>query len=226
MAFMYQVTVRGVYFAQRIINVFSYLSGGAGSPTPSAFDLLKAMGFVLEGDPPIFVPGSLAAGFRRLTSEHYSFTEVEARNLYSVTDFYSLAYNPAVPGLSSGSDLSPAVAYGFFSNRVRLDIKRGFKRIVGVEAEACGDGGVIVAPYVGFANTLATQMSAILDGDLGATYAPSVFQFEKYTTPSGKSAYRPYEDEAVGLTHVAAGVTFSPYLETRTQVSRQYGRGS
>jgi hypothetical protein len=57
------------------------------------------------------------------------------------------------------------------------------------------------------------------------TYTPCVVQKEKYTTPSGKDAYRYYATESAQAPHLAVGVAWEVYDTERSQVSRQYGHG-
>ena len=58
-------------------------------------------------------------------------------------------------------------------------------------------------------------------------YTPYVFGREKYVVEeSGKDAYRYYEDEATQLEHIALITAFTIKPTTRTQTTRQYGRGS
>lgn len=223
---LYQVTLRGTFYTNQVLNVWSYLSGGTLGAAPSAFDLLKAMGFIPSGDPPVYPSDTLFAALRSLVSDSVHYAEVEARNLYSTTDFYLAAFNPVVSGTTSGIDQSPLVAYGLQSNRTRTDIRRGFKRFAGVVEEATTNGGLLTGDFPGALADVATKMGEVLSGDFDATYSPSVFSFEKYETPKGNDAYRPYPTEADQLEHVASPVTWSGYPQVRSQTSRQYNRGS
>lgn len=223
---IYTVTLRGLYYGQQIINTFAYVSAGTGSPTPSAFDLLNAMGFIPSGDPPALPDETIFAFIRGLVNNNMAFTEVEARNLYSVTDFYLFGYSPAVVGLIDGIDVSPMTAYGLRSNRVRTDIRRGFKRFCGVVEEATTNGGFLVGGYITTLADVADAMSEVLEGTFEATYQPSILSYEMYTVPPAKPAYRPYETEEEQLEHAAIGVTWAGYDTVRSQVSRQYGRGA
>jgi hypothetical protein len=58
------------------------------------------------------------------------------------------------------------------------------------------------------------------------TFTPYVFGTVKYTTPSGKDAYKYYPTEVEQLDHIAKINQFNLKPQVRTQVSRQYGRGS
>lgn len=223
---IYEVVLRALYHEQNIINVFTYVDGGGVGAVPSAFDLLTAMGFVPTDPAPTFPADTVFDSIRNLVSTNVLFTEVEARNLYSTTDFYLLGYSPVVAGLVVGAGLSPAMAYGLKSNRVRTDIRRGFKRFVGVVEEGTSEGGIVCCGFPALVTDVAEKMSALLSGTSFAVYHPAVASFEKYTTPSGRFAYKPYATEAEQLDHTAHPVTWSGYTEVRTQTSRQYGRGA
>ena len=76
---------------------------------------------------------------------------------------------------------------------------------------------------------LATAMGATLnytDEGNALSFAPAIISKEKYTTPSGKEAYKYYASEVLQAAHTATGILWEIYGETRTQGSRQYGRGS
>lgn len=72
-------------------------------------------------------------------------------------------------------------------------------------------------------------MSATLtydDSGNTLTFTPCIAQKEEYTTPRGKKAYKYYPTEVAQAAHLASGIAWSYYPQTRTQGSRQYGRGS
>lgn len=223
---IYRVLLRGAYFEPLWVTEWTYVSSG-GTPTGgTALDLIDAMGFVLGGDPPAPPNPSVAFSLQNLQSEDALWNEVECQNLYSDTDFYLLGYNPSQAGLAVGVSTSPVLAYGIRSNRVTLAVRRGFKRFVGVTEEAMGLGGSIVPGYLDAVSLVAERMSEVLTGASGATYTPSILHLDSYTTPSGRTAYRPFPTEAEQLDNAAVGVTWQPYEQVRTQRSRQYGHGS
>lgn len=222
---IYQVTLRGNYYGQQIINVFSYVSAIPFTGTASAAELLEKMGFFPTGDPPVVDPTTLFGFLVGLTSTSLHFTEVEAVNLYDPTDFFLEAFSPAIDGEAAGFDMSPFTSYGLFSNRLRRDIRRGFKRFAGVLEEAVTNGGLITGAYVTQLDNTAHAMSVQLDGDDGAVYYPAVLSFEAYTTPKGNTAYKQRATEALQLEHSMYPIEWAAYAEIRSQVSRQYKRG-
>lgn len=222
---LYEVTVRGSLYGQSVINVFSYSVTTGVIVTPSASELLNLMGFVPVGDPAELPAGTLFAAWRALVSVDVNFLSVEARELYSLTDFFEVAYSPAEVGGQANSAFSPFVAFGVFSNRVRTDIRRGFKRFAGVTEAQVDAGGDLEAGAVTALALVASKMSLVLSGAT-ADYSPSVISREKVIDPvTGKVTYQLYADPVEQFEHTARGVTYAGYDTVRSQTSRQYGRG-
>jgi len=227
MAF-YRVTLRQEYFGQQCINEWSYFSPDTLGATPSSLELLTLMGFIPEGDPLAFPADTIAAALAVVQSDNVQYLSVEARELYSLTDFYEAAYSPPLTGENTGGDsMSPFVAYGSFSNRVRTDIRRAFKRFVGVMEADVAAGGELTSGSVTENTTLADAMSEILAGAT-AVYSPAVFSLLKEPIPDTdpvRYRYVKYPDPADQDEHTARGISFAPYTVVRSQTSRQYGRG-
>jgi hypothetical protein len=190
----------------------------------TAVELLTLLGFVPTGDPATFTADSVALAVQTLCSDDLSFLEVQVEELYTPTDFYTAAFSPAVHGIEGAGIASITDAFGFYSARIRTDIKRSFKRIPAVPADAYLGGSVFTETYVGLLTDLATKMSVQLEG-VSATYSPATFQFQFYTTPAGNPAYKKYVDPEEQADHVAYPLVWTPYETVRTQVSRQIGRG-
>lgn len=224
---LYEVVLRSQYFGQQCINVFNYVNSPGIGVTPNALELLTEMGFIPTGDPLEFPADSVMALIQSISNTSVEFTSVEARELYSITDFYEAVYSPPIQGTAtSGDPVAPFMAYGLYSSRVRLDIRRAFKRFVGVSEGYVGSGGVLTAGITPVLVDLAAAMSAPLTG-LTAEYLPCVISREKIVDPeTGKVTYELYESEEEQYDHVAAPLTYTYYTTVRSQVSRQYGRGS
>lgn len=222
---LYEVTVRGSLYGQSTVNVFSYAVPDVLLATPTAAELLALLGFVPIGDPAELPTDTLFAAWRALVSVDVNFLSAEARELYSLTDFFEVAYSPAEVGGQANSAFSPFVAFGLFSNRVRTDIRRGFKRLAGVTEAQVDAGGVLASGAETDLALVATRMSAMLAG-AAADYFPAVISREKITDEvTGKVTYQLYDDPAVQYDHTAVGVTYAGYENVRSQTSRQYGRG-
>lgn len=223
-----EVTLRQAYFGQEVINRFHYVSSGTPGAVSLSFALLSAMGFIYASTPPTSSSGLLFGFLRSMQSDELDYIEVEAKNLYSVTDFYTRPWVTPTSGVVGNEPQSPVLAYGFNTNRVVSNIRRGQRRFCGVDDSTVGEGGALVGSWLTYLATVAESMSDVLEYDDEGntiTFSPAVLSFEKYTTPGGNPAYRPYPTEAEQLTHAALGILWSPKPQARSQVSRQYGRG-
>lgn len=226
---LYELTMFGTFFNQAVVNRFNYLSQGEPASVLGSFGLMKAFGAI--PDNLIYPAGSLFVTLMGGLSSQLKITSVVARAaaLYAPTDFYERPFPTPYVGGNSGQALSPAMAYGFRTSRIRLDIDRGTKRFAGVTETESDAGGVLSAATMAFLTSVATKMSAPLtynDEGNTVTYTPCVVGKEKYTTPKGQKAYRYYPTLAEQLDHIATGILWQPYDTVRTQTSRQYGRGN
>lgn len=223
-----EVTLRQSYSQQQCINRFHYYSDDTPAGSVGAFGLINAMGFVGTGDPVVYPAGSLFTLMRGIQSTALQYIEVEARDLYDPFNFYTRPFPQPTLGASGGEGASPALATGFRSTRVRSDIGRGFKRLPGISESAMAAGGLIDAGVLASLAPLSAALSAGLtyvDGVNTYNYVPVVLGFERYMTPSGKFAYRPYATAEEQAEHMATGIVYSAMAQVRTQTSRQYGRG-
>lgn len=223
---LYEVTLRQSYYGQLCVNVFSYITLPGIGVTPNALELLTLMGFIPEGDPLAFPDDTVANAIFSFQSSAVNFLSAEARELYSVTDFYEAAYSPPIIGnLDTGDDMSPLVSFGFYTARVRTDIRRGFKRFVGVTEGIIDNGGLIGSGIVAALTDCAEAMSEELGG-VTAAYSPCVISRERIVDPETEHVtYRLYETEAEQEEHVANPLVYTFYDAVRSQTSRQYGRG-
>lgn len=224
-----EVTITQKYAEQEIINRWNYLA--TGTPAAASFSLAMcyAMGGIEDGGS--YPAGTVCVTLAAIQAQAVEFVEISARDVYSVTDFYTNPFSPALVGGQVAAGLSPATAYGFRTNRTRLDIRRGTKRFVGVTETQQFAAGQIEASFVASGLTnLATAMSAVLtydDEGNTLTFTPVIVGKEKYQSNSNpvRYAYKYYDDEEDQLDHLMSSIIWSPYDTTRTQVSRQYGRG-
>jgi hypothetical protein len=225
-----ELIVNGTLFDQLTVNRFHYVMSGTPAAVTPSFALCHATGYlasrVTTGS---FASGTLAKQHQARTSSAFSFVSAYARNLYSVTDFYESPFPVNPQGEIGGECLSPLMAFGFVSNRVRTDIRRGMKRFAGVPEASVGSGGTVTgAEYTAQAawgDVLSDTLTYDDEGNT-LTFVPAVLGLVEYTTPSGKKAYKPYATEVLQLEHVAQGVAYVPYTRVRSQNSRQYGKGS
>lgn len=226
---LFEVVLEQEYAGQTCINRWNYVSSGTPAAVSLSFALMVAMGWVQEGVPLAFPSGTVARTIQAAQSNAVRFVQVAVKDVFSVTDFYELPYPAGVMGSVAAEGLSPALAWGFRTNRVRSDVSRGYKRIVGMTEDRVGAQGIIVAGSMDIPQNIADAMSDVLtydDEGNTLTFTPCVAGKDSYTTDSGRTAYRYYPDLTEQLEHTAVGVVWSPYTSARTQTSRQYGRGS
>lgn len=232
---IYEVVLQQTYAAQQCINRFNYVSSGVPAAVTGSFALAQSLGSIWDGAlvPPAYPPTKLMRKIAGMQSTSVTFDLLSVKNLYSVTDFYESPFIQALAGAQSGTDnVTPALAYGFRTNRVRTDIRRATKRFTGViEANMQTGGNILPAFLTAQMAVVAAEMSLVQNyNDSGntITFSPAVCGKESY--PSNpqhpeRMAYRYYATEALQLQHTALGVIWDPYSTIRTQVSRQYGRG-
>jgi len=235
MASVYEVTLSGFYFLQGFINRWNYIGTGTPETATMAFHLNAALGFHPTGGTP--ASGTLLAAIIAVQSSSMEWSSALCLNPYDPTDFDDAPFVPVVVGIDSGGTAaSPVLALGFRTNRVRLDIGRGYKRFGGLTEGIMTTGGGIEATFEADIEEIVARMSETLvvtDGAATLTFAPAVLQKEKYAVPDTdpvRYAYRYWrpldeEGEAAQLALAASPVTWQAYQDVRSQVSRQYGRG-
>lgn len=227
---IYEVTLTQRYFDQLAINRWNYLSTGTPIGVTGSFALLTAMGLIDSAG--VFPTGTIGEQLNGFQPVEVVWEGALCKAIREAPlDFYDYAYPAGTNGGNAGTDAaSPALAYGFRTNRTRTDIRRATKRFVGVLEGGTNDGGVIDSATLTELEDLAALMSETLsytDGGNSLTFAPIVVQKEEYTVPSsGKKAYRYYDTISEQMDHIMTGIVWTPYDRVRTQTSRQYGHGA
>lgn len=227
---LYEVTLEQEYFGQQIINKWNYDSGTIPSGSLGALLALVGMGWTPFGDIDAFGADTIAGQLQAGQATAVNFVQAIAKNLYSVTDFYTYAFPPNTAGANGGvNPMSPMVAYGFATDRTRSDIRRGQKRFVGVTEADVGGGGILLDATKTYWQALGDTMADInavpVEGS-AVTFTPYVFGRVAYTTDSGKTAYKYYDTEVEQRAHIARINQWTLKSAIRSQTSRQYGRGS
>lgn len=224
---IYEVTLRTRYVEQLCINNWNYFVPSGIGVTPNALELLTLMGLIPIGSPLAFPADTIGEQLQLLQSDNLTYLSSEARELYSLTDFYEAVYAPGLAGGATGGDsMPPFVAYGLYSSRVRTDIKRGTKRFAGAMESGSNAGGTVVGTAASTLVDLATAMTATLEG-FSAFYHPCIVSREFIpATEDDPAKYQLYADPEVQEDHLAIDVVWTPYEHIRSQVSRQRGRGN
>lgn len=224
-----EVVLEQVYNGQQCINRWNYMASGTPGGTTLSFGLISALGFLPTST--TLLAGSVGAELQSLQNPSVRFVQATVRGVFLDDDFYGSPFLASTFGTraSQGEPITSVNAFGFRSTRVKQSIGRGYKRFVGMSEGVVGDYGNLTSPTL-------TQMTAVADAmsdtlsfdDEGSTlsYVPCIAQKLKYTTPSGKTAYKYYSTETLQAPHNALGISWEGYNTTRTQVSRQVGRGS
>ena len=224
-----ELKLRQIYAGQECLNVFNFVSNGTPAAVTLSLALVNAFGAIPSAG--VYPATSFLQTLRALQSANVSYDFIEAKDVYSVTDFYGTAFNPNLAGAVSGESLSPAAAFGFRSNRTRSDIRRGSKRFVGVAEADNGTLGVIAGATVTRCQAMATALSTpitYVDEGQTITFSPIVVSKEEYDVPGSspvRKAYKYYETETEQLQHIMTGAVWDYQTSVRTQGSRQYGRG-
>lgn len=226
---LYEVVLNQTYFAQECVNRWNYGCVGEPVGVTGSFGLTFALGAILEGDPLDLPVGGFMATLQALQNSQVVFVDLLVRNVYDPTDFYTYAWTTPIVGGVAGGGVSPTVAFGFRTNRLRADIRRGQKRFVGVSLSDDANGGLFTGTTVTRMNAMAAKMSEVLEytgGGNSLQFSPAVCKRERYTTPAGNPAYRYFASESTQATNSVGPVTWERLVDSRTQGSRQYGRGA
>lgn len=224
---LYELVFYMTYFGQQCVNRFNYVSSGSSGAFSGSLGLMNAIGALDDQTPP--VSNTLMGDLLNAMSSSVTMDAVSIRAIYDVEDFVEQVYStPVVGGDTSATPTSPAIAYSLVSNRVRQDIRRGQKRLVGVSEELIEDGGIVsagqIAVLINLAETMADTLDYTASGDT-ITYVPAIVGKEKYVAPSGRDAYRYYATLAAQTAHLALSPVWSVRPYVSTQRSRQYGHG-
>lgn len=223
-----EVVLHQEYYNQQTVNRWNYLSSGSPASVTLSFALLSAMGFIPTTT--TLLDDTIGGELQTLQNTGVLFVQAIAKAVYVDEDFFDNPFYANTRGATGASagDLAPVDAFGFRSSRVKQSIGRGYKRFVGVADEVIGAGGALIGGAVAQADLLAAKMGETLtydDSGNTLTFTPCICQKKEYITPRGKKAYEYWPTEAEQIAHSAGGIAWEAYKTTRTQTSRQYGRG-
>jgi len=227
-----EATLAQIYGGVECISRFNYLSTGTPAAASLSFLLTRALGAIAVAS--VYPATKLMQKIANVQATTVEFSVLTVKDMYSVTDFYSLPFIEPLEGAVGGNSAAPNVTYGFRTNRVRSDIHRGTKRFSGVaESNVDFEGNLSAAFIAGAGAALATALGAVLtETDEGntITFTPVILGKQRYDPDTGDPdaegrAYRKYPTAAEQLDHVASGVIWDIYDDTRTQTSRTRGHG-
>lgn len=196
---LYEITLNGSFADQDVINVWNYAQS---NPTlTGSADNLRSLFGALTPPSVIFNSGTVLAAYQLAVNPAYTFISLFVRNVYDPTDFSEFVMPTGVIGEAvTGVAQPPFMAYPFRGTRTRLDIRRFFKRIPAVGKDVVGTEGAIEPTFAtNVLVPLADAMEATLTGGTGIPYQPVVVKKQRYTTPSGSTAYRYIPDADGGV---------------------------
>lgn len=230
MAKLMELVIQGQTTTGMFINKYNLFNTSLGAGATAALNVIEACGYD-SGAPTTPVANSIFARYLGLTFPLFEFTQFYCRDVYDVNDFAQVN----VSGVGwQGSRPTSTMEYPAFvgkikSTRTRQDIKAGFKALPPMgEVDLISPTGVLAASYI---TAVSTFVATLADGvspfvGLGQYFFGwTIVGKEEYTTPSGKKAYRYYEDPATQYEHLAQPVTWTPIERVTTQNTRKFGRG-
>lgn len=220
-----EMKVLGDYYGKAWVTTFHYTTTTTPAVVTQSFALAAAAGFV-QGFTP--VANDMYADWKAAVINVCYFREIQVRNVYSVSDFYTQPLSVNNAGGQTGQAAASSQAYAVQSSRVRQDIRRGNRRLQGVNTDSLNNDGELGPGQLTLMEALAASMTATLtydDEGNSLSFTPVIVSKERYTTPAGNYAYRYYQDVSDQLAHTASGILWKPAERTTTQVSRKPGRG-
>lgn len=227
MASLYEVVLVQSLDGQEVINSFNFLGDGTPAAVQFSFALTSAMGFIPDAG---LYPAGIFSKLRQLQSTDLRYVETIVKDVYSLTDFYTRPFINTFGQVSNASGNLPTYnAYSFRTNRVTRGVRRGQRRFAGLVEGSVDNWGKLTDGNIALVNELAVLMSSTLtynDEGNTLTFTPCIVGKQKYTTPSGKSAYRYYPTYAEQVNHLAKGVQWEGIQFITTQNSRKVGRGA
>lgn len=225
---LFELTLTQSILGRPVVNRFNFVGPAAASGLGGAAGLLSATGANAVASN-AFPSGSLLRNISDVQTHQIVFQQAICISVYDPTDFATVQWAQTVTGQIGLALLSPVAAWGFRTNQVRRDIRRGHKRFGGVPSDGAPDGADINSSYTALLSTLAASLTAnitsLLTGDT-ASYAPVIVKKTKYAVPNTPTsdpdfAYHYDPVESVQMGKLAYGCNWGSYAVLRNQVSRQ-----
>jgi len=213
---LYEIVVYGELAGQLLVNRFHYVSNEATGAHAGAEGLAEAFGLSIDQVPPVV--GTPLGDWAGVVSNQVAFDEFIVRDMYSNTNFLAAPFLPSLAGSATGEVEAPFIAFGFSTNRVRTDVRRGQKRFAGVSQNLLDPGGLLTSVAVSALEVLAESLGAVLNWTSGETsidYTPAVLGLEKHEADPPDHPvpyYTYYETEAEQLARAATGLIWTPKL--------------
>jgi len=223
---LFEVTLRQAYDNKNVINRWNYASSGVPAAVSLSFALASAFGGIPDPITGEFPDDSLMAFLAGMQNTGLRYVELQVENMYDVVDFYTIPYASSQAGLTGGERMSAFVAYGFTSNRLRTDVRRGSKRFAGASETYVGEYGVITSSGMETLEGVAEALSATLTYDDEGTdieFRPTVLSYQKHDpdVDHEREWYSKYATLAAQMDHAAVGVKYTANPNATTQNTRK-----
>jgi hypothetical protein len=232
MARIFTATLQGRYFGQLIINRFQFISSSDVDPRDGCQALANALGAVdtngvVNGNP--LPSGTLMGALETMQSSAFEYIAMEVITPYFPFGLFERIFPAGTTGASTatGDNLPPFVAVSIRSDRVRRDVRRGFKRLPGVKEDEITATGLGAGVLLDLA-AVASSISGTITGDAG----PLNVAFQSAVVPlkrvpdSDPPQYELFENEGAAVSASAFPLTYEAEDKVTTQNSRKIGRGA
>lgn len=213
-----------------IMNEFNLVNTSLSEVTNASLNIIESLGYA-PGTPATPVANSVFDRWLELTYPNVEIREFYCRDIYNVNDFAQVTVSGVGwQGSRATGNAEPAfMAAKLKSTRTRQDIKAGYKALPPMlDVDVVNSTGAIAASYITLMTTLCTALGNGTSPFVGVTqayFAWAIVGKQKYTTPSGKTAYRYYPTMAEQAENMAYPVSWAPVERATTQDSRKFGKG-
>jgi len=232
MARIYTATLQGRYFGQLVINRFQFISSSDVDARDGCQALANALGAVdtagvVQTNP--FPAGTLMGSLEILQVPALEYIAMEVLTPYDPFGLFERIFPAGTTGDNQAGDdnLAPFVACSIRSDRVRRDVRRGFKRFCGLtEADITATG--LVATTLGRLGDIATSISGTITGDadtLNVAFQSAVVPLKR-VPGSDPPQYELFDNESLAVSASAFPLTYEAEDKVTTQNSRKIGRGA
>lgn len=217
------------YNGQQCISEYHYIASGVPAAVTFSFALASIWGCISAAG--VYAADTPFGTLRAFQTTDVSYVEAIVKDLYSATDFFTTPFlsNTFGQAANASGGLPNFQAVSMRTNRIRADIRRGFKRYEGLAEAHVSSFGVIEGATMVSIDAHAAKISDTLtyvDEGNNLTFIPCVISLKPNPDPELGGPYIKWPTEAEQLAHLASGVVYTAASQTTTQNSRKAGRGS
>jgi len=237
MASLFELTIVGTMQSQQIINRLNFVSDIEDPDADNSVGLINALGYD-AGTPGTPIANKFFDRFLEAQTTQYQVLELLARNIFEVTDFYTLPVSGSgwAGTITVGAGAGPLMfsAQKLRTNRVRQDIGRGTLALTSPSEAEIEGAGVVTSGQLAKLQAVCDALNApplYNGGGEDVRFRPSVLQKMSYEVEQAPpklptTAYKYWPDKDDQLQHTALGVTWSPVARITSQTSRKIGKGA